>query len=82
MDCQRAGILARAPTTVARAWADWPSTPIFGSLAELVDSGLDAVTISTPPTTRRVLVLEAIGRGTYVIADKPFAPNAAGALEL
>ena len=55
--------MARAPATVAQAQADWPSTPIFGSLAEMIDSGVDAVTISTPPATRRELVLEAVGAG-------------------
>ena len=38
--------------------------------------------ISTPPQTRRELVLEAIGRGIHVVADKPFAPTAAAAEEL
>ena len=82
VDCELAGIVARAPATVARARADWPSTPVFSSLAEMIESGVDAVTISTPPATRRDLVLEAVSRGTHVIADKPFAPDAAGALEL
>jgi len=81
-DCELAGIVARAPATVAQARADWPGTPIFGSLGELIDSGVDAVTISTPPATRRALVLEAVGRGIHVVADKPFAPSAAAAAEL
>ena len=51
--------------------------PVFASLGELLDAGVDAVTISTPPQTRRELVLEAVGRGFNVIADKPFAPTAA-----
>ena len=78
-DCELVGIVARAPATVAQAQADWPGMPLFGSLAELIDSGVDAVTISTPPATRRDLVLEAIGRGIHVVADKPFAPSAAAA---
>ena len=81
-DCELAGIVARAPATVAQARADWPGTPIFGSLGEMIDSGVDAVTISTPPATRRELVLEAVGRGIHVVADKPFAPSAAAAREL
>ena len=81
-DCELVGIVARAPATVARAQADWPETPIFDSLGEMVESGVDAVTISTPPATRRELVLEAVGRGVHVVADKPFAPSAAAAREL
>ena len=81
-DCELVGIVARAPATVARAQADWPETPIFDSLGEMIESGVDAVTISTPPATRRDLVLEAVGRGVHVVADKPFAPSAAAAREL
>jgi predicted dehydrogenase len=44
--------------------------------------GIDALTITTPPQTRRDLVLEAIAAGLHVIADKPFAPSADGAREL
>ena len=73
-DCELVGIVARAPATIARARADWPETPIFGSVAEMIDGGVDAVTITTPPATRRELVLEAVGRGIHVVADKPFAP--------
>lgn len=81
--CTLAGIVARAPDTVARARADWPGTPIFASLTEMIAAGVnDAVTITTPPQTRRALVLEAIAAGLHVIADKPFAPDAAGAMEM
>ena len=81
--CNLAGIVARAPDTVARARADWPETPIFASLTEMIAAGVcDAVTITTPPQTRRSLVLEAIAAGLHVIADKPFAPDAAGAMEM
>ena len=81
--CTLAGIVARARDTVARARADWPGTPIFASLTEMIVAGVcDAVTITTPPQTRRSLVLEAIAAGLHVIADKPFAPDAAGAMEL
>ena len=81
--CMLAGIVARAPATIASARADWPDTPIFASLADMIAAGVcDAVTITTPPQTRRDLVLQAIDAGLHVIADKPFAPDAAGALEL
>ena len=82
-NCKLSGIVARAPATVAAAKADWPDTPIYASLSELIAAGTcDAVTITTPPQTRRALVLEAIHAGLHVVADKPFAPNAAGAREL
>ncbi len=49
----------------------------------MIEAGVcDAVTVTTPPQTRRALVLEAIAAGLHVIADKPFAPNYDGAMEL
>ena len=44
--------------------------------------GIDAVTITTPPDTRRELVLDAIAAGLHVVADKPFAPSAEAARKL
>ena len=75
--CELAGIVARAEATIATAESDYPDVPIFASLGDMLDSGrVDAVSISTPPHTRRELVLEAITQGVPTIADKPFAPNA------
>jgi predicted dehydrogenase len=48
----------------------------------MLAAGVDVVTITTPPETRRDLVLEAITAGVHVIADKPFAPHAAAGREL
>ena len=73
------GVVARAPERIAEIERDLPGVPIFGSLGALLDSGVDAVTISTPPHTRQELVLEAVGRGVNVVADKPFAPTAEAA---
>lgn len=72
-----AGVVARAPETIAKVTADLPGVPIFPSLTAMIArGGFDAVTVSTPPQTRRQLVLEAIDAGLHVIADKPFAPTA------
>ncbi|WES64331.1 Gfo/Idh/MocA family oxidoreductase [Microbacter sp. GSS18] len=80
--CELVGIVARAPGTVASAATDHPEAAIHSSLPEMVNAGIDAVVISTPPATRRALVLEAVGRGVPVIADKPFAPSAAAGRKL
>lgn len=78
-----AGVVARVPATVAKVAADLPGIPIFPSLAAMIAAGgIDAVTVTTPPQTRRELVLEAIAAGLHVIADKPFAPSADAAREL
>lgn len=76
------GVVARSPQRISEVQNDFPAVPIYASLTELIDAGVDAVTITTPPQTRRELVLEAIAAGVHVIADKPFAPDAAGAREL
>lgn len=77
-----AGVVARAPETVAAVRRDLPETTIYPSLAAMLADGVDAVTVTTPPHTRRELVLEAIHAGVHVIADKPFAPNVGAAQDL
>ena len=76
------GVVARSPDRKAAVARDWPDMPIYDSLTDLLAAGVDAVTITTPPATRRALVLEAVAGGVHVIADKPFAPTAAAAREL
>lgn len=81
--CTLAGVVARAEATIAAVRADYPDLPIFPSLDAMIASGaVDAVTITTPPETRRDLVLQAVAAGLHVVADKPFAPDAAGAHDL
>jgi predicted dehydrogenase len=82
-DVDLAGVVARKPETVAAVRADLPGVAIYPSLTEMIATGgIDAVTITTPPQTRRALVLEAIAAGLHVVADKPFAPDAEGARDL
>lgn len=80
--CELVGVVVRNPERIRQVAEDLPGVSVFGSLAELLDTGVDAVTISTPPQTRRELVLEAVGRGVSVLADKPFGPSAEAAQEL
>ena len=77
-----AGVVTRSQQRRAELADDHPSVPAFDSLAGLLAAGVDAVTITTPPQTRRELVLEALAGGVHVIADKPFAPSAQGARDL
>ncbi len=77
-----AGVVTRSPERRALVEAEVPGARVFDSLSAMIDAGVDAVTITTPPETRRELVLEAIGRGVPAVGDKPFAPSAAGAREL
>ncbi|MFW8623951.1 Gfo/Idh/MocA family oxidoreductase [Corynebacterium glutamicum] len=80
--CELVGVVARSESTKAAVAEDLPDVAIVGSLTELLELGVDAVVISTPPATRRELALEAINAGVAVVADKPFAPSAADAMEL
>ncbi|MEQ6901848.1 Gfo/Idh/MocA family oxidoreductase [Nocardioides sp. YIM 152588] len=78
-----AGVVTRDPQRRKQAEADCPGVAVFDSLADMLAHGdVDAVTVTTPPQTRRALVLEAIAAGKHVVADKPFAPDAAGGQEL
>jgi predicted dehydrogenase len=77
-----AGVVVRDPGRRAQLEADYPGMPAYDSISGLIDAGVDAVTITTPPETRRELVLEAVARGVHVVADKPFAPSAPAAREL
>merc|ERR1711969_422125 len=81
-EIELAGVVARSSERRREVSGDLPGVPTFDSLSALLDSGVDAVTITTPPDPRRDLVLEAVARGVHVIADKPFAPNAASGREL
>lgn len=77
-----AGVVTRSASRRAHLAKDWPGVPVFDSLAALLASGVDAVTITTPPQTRSALVLEAVAAGVHVVADKPFAPTAVEARRL
>ena len=78
--------LAGVVTTNARRRGelarDYPGMPAYDTLEDMLRAGVDAVTITTPPATRRDLVLRALAAGVHVVADKPFAPSAAVAREL
>lgn len=77
-----AGVVARSPARIGEVHADWPDVPVFGSLEEMLESGVDAVTITTPPVTHVDLAANAIRHGVHVIVDKPFAPSVAEARQL
>jgi predicted dehydrogenase len=82
LDVELAGVVTRSPERRAELAVDFPDVPAYDSLADLLAAGVDAVTITTPPQTRRELVLQALTAGVPTIADKPFAPNADGGREL
>lgn len=76
------GVVTRSPQRRAELAADRPGMPVYDSLTDLLSAGVDAVTITTPPHTRRELVDEAIAAGVHVVADKPFARTASEAVAM
>ncbi len=49
---------------------------VFASYAEVLDSAVDAVLISTPPEAHRMQVIEAIAAGKGVLVEKPLCATA------
>ncbi len=76
------GVVTSNKERRAELATDRPGMPVYDSLEDLLAAGVDAVTITTPPQTRRELVLRALAGGVHVVADKPFAPSADVAREL
>ena len=69
-----AGVVTRSPERRSALAAEYPNVPAYPSLADLVSAqcggaGIDAVTITTPPETRRDPVLEALALDLDVVAD-------------
>lgn len=81
-DWEIAGVVTRSPQRRAELAAAAAGVPAVDDLDALIDLGVDAVVITTPPQTRRELVLRALARGVHVVADKPFAPDAQVAREM
>ncbi len=49
--------------------------PALGSIEELLECGVDAVTIAAPTHLHRDLALACIARGVHVMVEKPIAPT-------
>lgn len=80
--CELVGVVARSPRSQDAVHEDLPGVAVVGSVSELLELKPDVVVVSTPPETRRDIVLEVLNSGTAAVADKPFAPDASGAEEL
>ena len=44
------GVVTRSPQRRAELAADHPGVPVFDAMSALIAAGVDAVTITTPPT--------------------------------
>jgi predicted dehydrogenase len=79
--CEFAGVVTMSAERRALLARDHAGVPAYDSLPALAAAGVSAVAVSTPAATRTALVREAIELGLAVVADKPFAPDAATAAE-
>ena len=79
VECQLVGVMTSSPQRKALVAGDLPGTATYGTLADLVAAGAEAVTISTPAATHTAVTEQALRLGLAVVCDKPFALDAAAA---
>jgi len=65
-----------------RVASDFGVRDTFGSFGEMLDVGLDAVFITTPPFTHAELAIEALEAGCAVFTEKPMALSEADATSM
>ena len=49
--------------------------PAYGRVEELLDAGVDAVSVVTPTMTHAVVALKLIHAGVHLLVEKPIAPT-------
>jgi predicted dehydrogenase len=77
--CVLAGVVTRSPGRRVEVANAHPGVPVFDSVADLIESGVDAITVCTPAATHTAVTDEVVQRGIPVVCDKPFALNAEAA---
>jgi predicted dehydrogenase len=77
--CVLAGVVTRSPGRRAEVADAHPEVPVFDSVADLAESGVDAITVCTPAATHTAVTDEVVQQGIPVVCDKPFALNAKAA---
>jgi predicted dehydrogenase len=80
-ECEFLGVVTNSPERREQFAAQFSGRDTFASLGQLAAAGAEAVTISTPAATHVALTQQALRLGLAVVCDKPFAPDAASALE-
>ena len=66
----------------ARKIADLCQTEAYSNYEELLNEGLDAVSIAVPTTQHRVVALAAIGKGVHLLIEKPIADSVENAQDI
>lgn len=50
-----------------------PEARVFPDVESLLASGVDAISLCTPPSAREEVAVAALGRGIHVLSEKPLA---------
>jgi predicted dehydrogenase len=72
------GAVDHDPERSAGIVSEWGGAS-FGTVDELIDAGVDAVTIATPTITHRALAEQLLGAGVHCMIEKPLAPDSENA---
>lgn len=74
-----AGVADPNPEARAKIQQDFADVPVYENTAELLDSGLDGVSIVAPTSEHFVLTKQALAAGIHVLVEKPIAVTVAEA---
>ncbi len=77
-----AAVVTGDPDRREQAVSLLPGVTVVPDLAALVELGVEAITVTTPPGTHTSLAMQALDLGLDVVVDKPFALTAAAARTL
>src|SRR4051794_38353376 len=78
---QLVAVVTRDPERRAQVNRDLPGVQCVADLPGLLELGVEAVTITTPPGTHAELAHQALDLGLHVLVDKPFALTAPAAAD-
>ncbi|MCP3902909.1 MAG: Gfo/Idh/MocA family oxidoreductase [Planctomycetes bacterium] len=74
-DSELVGVVDTDPGAGARIVEEWGGRALT-DLDDLIDAGVDAVTIATPTTHHRAAAEKLLARGVACLIEKPLAPDA------
>jgi predicted dehydrogenase len=72
-------ISSREPATAERIGSLFPVAQTTTDWRDVIDAGLDAIVVSSPPNAHEEQVVAALGSGAHALCEKPMALTSAGA---
>src|SRR5437870_2797960 len=79
---QLVGVADTKPERLQNIGARYPEVSRFSSHAELLESDVEAVVISTPIHTHHAIASDALRAGKHVLIEKPLAASTSEAVDL